>query len=250
MIYAPPRLAGPLLPLRPSSRRASRGPAALAYAPPPAAVLAVEGAAEGLYRVSDATLAGYLLYRGVDAAPDLDAAPWQTFAALPYTTPALAADARHVLVLRRRDAYGLVSRNNAGRSVDLDAAGDELPARPSDPGSVSVAPAAGGTVLVTARYAYGADGAAAADAWLIYLRSDGVDPDPAVDAAVEVPMIRADGVAKLSYTSAAFAEGATVKAIVRTRRSGTPDVDGVGSTIHAATATLLGPAAVVAGQSG
>ena len=45
-------------------------------------------------------------------------------------------------------------------------------------------------------------------------------------------------------TPGTYAEGATGKVIVRTRRSGTPDVDSTGSTIYTATATLLGPSAV------
>jgi hypothetical protein len=202
--------------------------------------------ASGLYRVADPSVAGYEVYRGVDgAAIDFDAAPWAASPTLPIAGP-LGPDHRYELVARWRNAYGLVTLNVGAAIFDLDAGGAELATPPSDPTEITVAAAAAGTVLVTARYAYDADGDNQADAFLVFLTSSGTDPDPGVDVPAEVAIAKADGVARLAYTSSAFSEGATVKVIVRTRRSGTPDVDSLGDDVYAATATLLGPSAPAA----
>jgi hypothetical protein len=229
----------------PPARRRRRLAAVAASTAP---VLDVTGQASGLYRVASSDLAAYELYVGVDgAAIDFDAPPLAMTATLPFTTDPLAPDHRYEFVLRRRNKYDLVSLNVASEVLELDAGGDVVPTPPSAPTEVSVDAAAAGTVLVTARYAYAADGDDAADAFLVYLRSNGTDPDPGVDTPAEVAMRRSGGVARLRYTSSAFAEGATVKVIVRTRRSGTPDVDSTNVDVHTATATLLGPAAPPSG---
>jgi len=44
--------------------------------------------AAGRYRLADDDLERYDLYRGIDAEPDFDAAPWETFSSLPHTTAA------------------------------------------------------------------------------------------------------------------------------------------------------------------
>lgn len=230
--FAPPPAARPGLPARVRVTR-----------PPPALRLSVTGSAVGLYRAADPTLERYELYRGVDASPDLSGSPWATFASLPNTTAALTPGHTYRFVLRRRNRWDLLSRNVGETVVRVAANGSESPAPPSDPSDVLVEAAAAGTVRVRAEYAYLADGDDAADLFIVYVRSNGTNPDPATDTPVEVDAVRADGVAKLDYTTTAYAEGATVKVIVRTRRSGSPDVDSTGSTVHTATATLLGPAA-------
>lgn len=240
------RLAGPV----PRPIRVVRVPPAAPpnghvwrWGPPRISTIAVTGEAIGLYRVSSSLLARYELYRGVDgAAIDFDT-PYQTSSLLPFSTAAQTPGHTYAYVVRRRNRYDLVSQNIAEWVVDVDGGGAVVPTPPSAP-EFAVAAAAAGTVLVTAEYAYDVDGAAAGDTWLVYLRSDGTDPDPDIDTPATSAMRLADGVAKLSYTSAAFAEGATVKVLVRVRRSGTPDVDSTNADILTAIATLLGPAAV------
>ena len=65
----------------------------------------------------------------------------------------------------------------------------------------AIAAAAGGTARVTADYDYELDGADQADTFLIYLRSDGTDPDPDADVAIEVAMEKVDGRAHLDWSS-------------------------------------------------
>ena len=198
-----------------------------------------------LRRVAKAT-DEYRLYRGVDAAPDFDAPAWQTFRTLPQSF-ALAPSHTYRLVLRRANLYGLESANLREWTITLDAGGAAVATPPSAPEGLAVAAAAGRTVLVTARYAYGLDGANQADKFLVYLTSNGVDPDPAVDTATPVTMRKADGFAKLKWTSPAYSEGATVKVLLRTRRSGggimPPAGDSASTNIETATATAIGPSA-------
>ena len=80
-------------------------------------------------------------------------------------------------------------------------------------------------------YAYGQDGANVADTWLLYLTTDGSSPDltGAVTDSSAVGTL-ADGLVRVQFTGTASA-GQTVKAVVRTRRAGTPNVDSENTTI-------------------
>jgi hypothetical protein len=201
--------------------------------------------ARGMNRVANDALDRYGLFRGVNAEPDLSAtaSPWATSATLPITTSALSAGNTYYFVLRKQNRWGIWSQNVASFRLELDGSGNEVAIPPSDPTAIAIEPAAAGTARVSAFYDYAADGINAADTWLIYLTSDGSDPDPLTDTPIEVPMVVNFGAAGLAYTTSAFSEGATVKVIVRTRRCGTPDVDSVGTDIYSTTVTLLGPAA-------
>jgi len=194
-------------------------------------------AATGLYRVSNTALARLELYRGVDAAPDLSGSPYELPASLPHVTAAQAAGHTYQFVLRKRNRWNLVSQNVRPTTIVVGAGGNELTA-PSAPTRIEVTPAAGGTILVVARYGYSADGVSQADTWLIYLTTDGSTPDPATDTPVEVDMLKTDGVAKLSYTTAAQANGTTVKAIVRVARG---TVESTNTTVYTAIAETTGP---------
>lgn len=218
----------------------------LKFGPPPVQSMNATAEAAGVYRVSDSSLVRYEIYKGVDAEPDLSptAAPWETFTSLPHTTTGtLSAGDTHFVVVRKRNAYNLLSQNAESEIFELDGGGNQSAVRPSSPTEIELIPWAAGTVKATAQYRYDADGASQADAFLVFLTSNGVDPHPGVVVPTEVEMTKRDGVAKLSWISSAFTEGATIKVIVRTRRNGTPDVDSDNLDVHAATATLLGPAA-------
>lgn len=246
-----PRVAAPI-PVVPVNRlRVVRPPQnvrrqsgrVLRVAPPKPVRLAVAAAAAGLYRAYDDALNRYELHQGDGADPDLTGSPFETFTTLPHTTAAVDPDTDHRFVLRRRNRFDLVSLNVPAIPIDL-SVGEQLPDRPSAPFDVALAPAAGGTVRVTARYAYNADGAARADTWLIFLTTDGNDPDVGTTTPVEVTIRRADGIAKLSYTTAAQANGTVVKAIVRVAREGTESAN---VDVYSATAETGGPLAPAAG---
>jgi hypothetical protein len=217
----------------------------------------------GTHALYDAALETYLLYRGEDVAADLDGAAWETFADDPHVTADLAAGHTYHFVTRARNRFGLISQNIAEWTVTVDAEGNQDATPPTDPVEVTLSPAAGGAVRVQAKYFYLPDAAddLDADTWLVYLTSDGGAPDPAVDTPHEVTIPKIDGMAALDYTSDAFTDGATIKALVRTRRTDitpatyddeghelTPEiialVDSVNVDVYSTTADATGPGAV------
>jgi len=209
----------------------------------------------GDYRLANDSLGRWELYHDTGAWPDLAAAPEATFTSSPHETGALSYPATHYFVLRKRNVHDLVSQNegDAGQRhygdgfacwiLELDSSGDQVVPSPSDAENTTLAATSGGTVRVQAQYPYAADASYAADQFLIYLTSDGSDPDPEVDSPTVVDMVKVDGIAKLNWTSGAFGNGSTVKVIVRTRRSGTPNYDSSSTTILSTTASTSGPAA-------
>lgn len=172
----------------------------------------------GAFRLENTALDLYELYRGVDAEPDLSGSPWETFASLPHETAALAAGHTYYFVLRKRNAHNLVSQNIVSTVIVVDAAGEEAN-YPSDPAEITLTAGAAGVGEVHGEYDYTQDGANAADYWIVWITTNGVDPNPA-DAPTRIEaMVKADGVARLNFTTAAAAGGATIKALVRARRN-------------------------------
>lgn len=199
----------------------------------------------GQYRIANDALSLYEVYKGTDGAPDFTAAAWETSATLPLTTEALAVSHVYQIAVRRRNAYNLVSQNTETESFDIAADGTINTVHPSAPVNTEIAAGAAGTFDVTSEYYYLEDGDNAATQWLIYLTTNGSDPNPSVDSPTVVPMVSVDGIAKLDWTSNAAADGATGKVLVRTRRvDGTDpvvDVDSTNSTIYSAVADTDGP---------
>jgi hypothetical protein len=206
----------------------------------------VEACLRADYRVEDTTIEGYESYLGTDAAPDFDAAPWETFTTLPHESAALAAGHDYQLVIRRRNRFGLLSLNISPTMIGVDAGGAETATKPSAPTTVSVSPAAAGAVQVAAAYNYTADGTDAATIWAIWITDDGSDPDPDNDVATATEtMVQVSGVSILDYTSGVYADAATIKVTVRTRRvdTGPVNVDSDNTDIHTTTADTDGPTA-------
>jgi hypothetical protein len=189
-------------------------------------------------------LAAYELYRGVDADVNFST-PYETFASLPHVTGALAAGHAYKFALRKRNDYNLLSQNIEAWELALDGDGAAIVTKPAAP-VATMAADAGGTAKIGATYDYVTDGDDQANQWLIYLTSNGSDPDPDEDTPTVLDMAKADGLARLNYISAAFSEGATVKAIVRARRAA-DDADSTNINILTATATLLGPSMPMGG---
>lgn len=200
----------------------------------------------GMFRMADNSLSRYELFRGVGAQPDLNGAAWQTFSTLPNTTPALTVGNTYYFVLRYRNFHNLSSQNVAAWSVILDGSGNSI-SYPSSPSEQTITPAAAGAGLITASYDYMADqnDGIQADKWLVWITGTGVAPNPAVDLPTYTEdMVLSEGRAVLRYTSGAFADGSTLKAIVRTRRSGAPNYDSTNTAIMQATADAVGPGQV------
>jgi hypothetical protein len=194
----------------------------------------------GLYRVANDALARYEMYVGVDGPPDLSAAPTVTGTALPLSTSALTAGHTYHFVTRHRNRWGLASGNVATTAIVVDADGLETLPAPAAPANV-VLSQFGPSALLTAEYYYGLDGDAAADAFVVYVRTDGTAPNLATDAPTIYSFFPADGVARLEHSVPYLSHGDVVKAVVVLRRTGTSgalSVDGTPSAIVTLTVNL------------
>lgn len=195
------------------------------------------GSGKGHYRMASSEHDTYRLYRGVDEMPDFEGDPWVTFDAFPYMTPALDASHTYYFTLRQVNEYGLESLNywdeddDSSWKVEVDSNGDRVTGRPDNPYDVELNQAASAGVQVKAVYNYLADDNEA-DTWLVYSTTNGVDPDPDNDSPTEVTMSKIAGVSYLDTTLAAQGDGNTCKVIVRTRISGSPDVDSDSTTVN------------------
>lgn len=196
---------------------------------------------QGVHRIEKTALDLYELYYGNGSPPNLDAAPWQTYGSLPITTPTITGEGLHYLVLRKRNRWNLQSRNILNEVIELNASDERIPLVPSNPEAIAIQPAESGKVRIDASYPYTMDGVLQATDWLIYIRSNGTDPDPSVDTPVVVSMQKGGGLALLSYLSGSYSNGATIKTIVRVRRIGSPTRDSVNTAIVQTTASTIAP---------
>lgn len=204
--------------------------------------------ARGKHRVANTAIELYELYHGINGAPDFTAAPAETFSSLPHTTTlTFSFGNAHHLRVGLRNRFNLLVLEDKDDIITLDGSGNLVPVAPSNPHHTSIAPAASpaGAVRIKSFYDYESDGSAlAAVSWLIYLTSNGVDPDPALDTPTVVTIAKVDGQAKLDWTSGGFADGLTIKALVRVRRvdAGPVNVDSTNTTIISTTSDTDGPA--------
>lgn len=201
--------------------------------------------ADGRNRIQDSDLVQYLLFRGVGSEPDPDSdSPFETFASLPHTTAALAISTIYFFVLRQQNDYGVVSKNINSWRLELDGSGDQVAIPPSAPELVQVVPAAAGTTLVDFDYRRSLDSVTArADTFAVWFTTDGSTPDTSMAADATELMTFKDNVARLRYTVVAQLDGVTVKVTVRTRNSGTPDIDSTNTDVQTSIADTDGPAA-------
>lgn len=187
----------------------------------------------------------YRLYHRLGSpvtAADLLAAPWATSATLPITE-ALTGQGLHYFILRQTNKFGLESQNLDQTIIELDGSDNELTLSPTVPYKVTLRRASANMMTLRATYQHLRDGLAAATDFKVWLTSDGTDPDPLVDpVTATVPMVKADSLSKLIYSSGPYSEGQTIKAIVRTYRSSDGRDDG-NTTIITATTTAIGPLA-------
>jgi len=190
-----------------------------------------EGEIKGRYRSAQDAVDLYELYRGVDAMPDFDAAPWETFASFPHETAALDASHVYYFVLRKRNKYGVLSENTTPTIITIDAGGDQITNAPSNADHIELVQVAEMSANVSAIYNSRQDDDPA-DTWLLYLTDSGANPNPAVDSPYEIPMAFEGGSSWLDYDYGPKPDGVTVKAIIRTRVSGYSDADSDDSTIY------------------
>lgn len=200
----------------------------------------------GLYGVSDATLAGYALFVGEDAAPDLEAAPAE-FGALPLST-ALAPGHTHRWLVRRVNEYGLSSLNTLSRAVTLDGDGEEVGAPLTNPEVISITSGPGGEVDVRLRY-NGALDPTPADYFRLYVGANvainGGDPTPdpetdeAQDTAIAVIGLARPDVEQIVRLGP-YGYGVPVAVIARVYSSEL-DAESDSTEAHTVTVTTQGP---------
>lgn len=211
----------------------------------------------GLFRIADDSLDRYELRLGTNAPPALSNAPVATSPTLPITYSGLAVDGtEYHVAIDRRNAWDVVAQSIQATVIRTTADGGVRPA-PAAPYSITWRPGAGGVFTLSAFYSRYSDqiyDATAtpprwidnADAWLIYARYDGTDPDPDTDTPTVVAMTQVDNIESLAWTSAAKTAGTVGKVIVRTRRSASvsgegDDVDSTNVDVYSATAATAGP---------
>jgi hypothetical protein len=219
--------------------RVAPAPRPFRVAPPRPLVQSVDGRLRGAYRLADTALELYELYVGEDAETDFDAAPAATSATLPFDY-ALTVGHTYRVCVRLRNRFGLVSQNRNITTFIVNAGGTTDGNPPTAPAFV-LEPAAGGKVTVHGWYYPGPDGDDAADVFALWLTTDGSTPDPADAETDTATMSDGDAVARYSYTSGALGDGTTVKILLRSRRSGTPDVDSTNTAILAVATEENGP---------
>lgn len=195
----------------------------------------------GLYRIAVDARERYELHIGIDAEPDLTAAPDETFTSLPYTTTTtFAAGSTAYIVLNSRNKYDLVSQLDQSTVINLDGSGDEIGQAPSTPEIQSWEPTADGAFVLKAVYYHGQDTEdVKADEWLIFTTFNGVNPDPIMDTPTEVSLTNNDVVTYLEWTSPTQSDGTVGKVIVRVQRDGA--VQSQSSEMFTATAETGGP---------
>jgi len=215
-------------------------------------VITSQGQLRGAYQIAEASLPEVVVFISTDAIPDITGTPDKTIASFPgnVDSDAVSADDEYFVVAQLQDAYGLRTRAFDIDSIIVGASFEELPVPPSGPSTVSAVPVAAGKVNIRAAYSRRQESpipatanALAADTWLLYITTDGVDPDPDVDVPTEVAMNDDGNQEFLDFTTGAQTDQTEVKVIVRTRRSGTPDADSTNTTVFSATAAIFGPLA-------
>jgi len=198
------------------------------------------GELRGVSRVAEEGLSDYLLYIGDGALPDLSGAADEEFDSgdSPYTTiTTFSADKTYYLILAAQNEYGLKTLVEKPEMLYIDDGGDEMYAPPHAPetDSINIRADEDGTLYVQAAYFPGRESTTnttaetlRATSWVLYITSDGTNPDPDNDTPETEDMSASTRLAGevLSWTSEdAYLEDTPLKVIPRTRRNdGTDEV--------------------------
>lgn len=143
----------------------------------------------GYYDIGDTSIAGYELYVGEDAAPDLTATPDDTgtgaFSLTYVVTPPGAGTKDVNFTVLERNKYNLVSQNYYYDTKTINSSGTDVTATVSAPTDVTLENYGAGIVRLKAKSRQSVD-STAPTAWRIYSTTTGTDPDPAVDTPTDV----------------------------------------------------------------
>lgn len=192
------------------------------------------GAIRGRYRIERTDYVKQGIWIGLAGAePDFDAAPDETWTTQPHTTSlGLTLPAEVRAAVRQMNKWGIWGVPSETVRYDLDALGDSTRLHPSGPTEVSVKQTSANKPTVAALYDAAADEDDRAEIWVIWLETDGAEPDGTGDPTGYALVQHTAALDDLAWTStgAALDDGTPVNALVRLRRldaSGTahsPDV--------------------------
>lgn len=226
-----------------------------------------DGALRGAWREGQSASARYEVYVGDGADPDISGTPDFVGTESPIAIgTGVAGHSYHVAVLRR-NAWGLRTTDLAAslRVLNVDDSGRVLKRQPRGPELVKVTPAESGRCAVHATYFPGKElpdvAGLRATSWLLYVRKDGTDPDPSVDAPVVYGMtgsgVFSEAETLLARMDASALEEQPIRVLLRTRRVDSmaiPDTDPVeyedvnrdseNTDVHEILAQWYGPIAV------
>jgi hypothetical protein len=161
---------------------------------------------------------------GVGEFPDLEAAPDETWTETPHTTDLdLTLPATVYVARRTRNRWGLWGAPTTIQRYDLDTGGDSTRLAPSGPSDVTAGQTSGNLPTAGAEYDAAADGDDRAQIWVVWVATDGTDPDGSGTP---------DGYELMQWNAAiddlawigdgdALADGTPVSVLVRTRRMDT-----------------------------
>lgn len=203
------------------------------------------GQLRGLSRVAENGLKAYLLFYGQDGMPDITGTADEEFDSVPHATAALTAGHDYYMITCPQNEYGLRALVREATIVRLADDLSEDPAPPSGPNITEITPAADGEAHVVAAYFPAQDAKAdRATKWLVYLSTDGTEPDPGEDEPAVVDMEGGTGIEQLDWdSSGAYLEGTPEKVLVRTRRiDGETNIDSTNTTVYETEAEWFGPA--------
>jgi len=200
------------------------------------------------HRVKRDDYAGWGVWIGQDADPDLDGAPTEIFTVRPYeTTYVPAASHNYHLAIRKRNAYGLWELNREIEIIPIGATGAIDNVLPSAPVNVAIVPVAANNAIIAGLYYPAPDGDNRADGFVIWGTVDGATPSKSNTPTGYQDMSMQDGIEQLAYVwTTGAADAAPLKAIVSTRRL----VAGTGTTQDADVNVLPASGAGSIGTSG
>jgi hypothetical protein len=189
----------------------------------------------GFFREANTDIAEYLAYVGDGVMPDFDASPAATSATLPVTyslpLPGAGLTKTYYACLRQRDKYGLIGRNQYSRRHVIDENGDDVTPEVSAPVNATLTNTQSGEVILDVWY-YPDQDSDPADTWLIYVSTDGTNPDPDTDTPTEIGMVSGFGLRPyfhLNRVLGPYAFGTDLRVLPRVMR-GSDDTESTNTT--------------------
>lgn len=183
------------------------------------------GRGEGLFRSALTAQAGVLIYVGTDGEPDYDGAPEQIVTASPAYIE-LTAGHEYQIAALPRNKWDVVCAVHRPAIFEVDDEGAAQGERPNGPDVVTVSARAEGKGELMAAYYPAGEGSTLSEVrmyraqwWLVYMTSDGTDPDEG-DTPVVTPML-GNGDRQETLRAAvedSYLEDQPLRFLVRTRR--------------------------------